>query len=277
MTGERSLGGLRGGLRALPVVGLGIGLWVLLVLPIVALALASSPGELWDALGHPKVLPALGLSLQTTALSLGVVLVAGTPLAWWIARSRGPLARVVEVTVELPIVIPPAVIGIALLLVFGRHGPLAPWIGSLVFTRWAVLIAQVVVAAPFYVQSAVAGFRGVDDDLLLVARTLGATPRQAFLRVAVPVALPALLGGAALCWARALGEFGATLLFAGSYEGKTQTMPLAIYATFEGDLRVAIAVALVLLLVALLTLVMARAGRRWLARSAASAGGGRGR
>lgn len=246
------------GLLQLPAFGLGLCLLALLILPIVALALASSPAELWHALDHPRVLPALGLSLRTTALSLLVVVLTGTPLAWWLARARHPAARVIEAAVELPIVIPPAVMGIALLLAFGRQGVLSPWLGTLAFTPWAVPIAQVVVAAPFYVQSATAGFRGVDDDLLLVARTLGASPRRAFLRVAVPMAWPALLSGAALCWARALGEFGATLLFAGSYSGRTETMPLAIYATFEADVRVAVAIALVLVLVAFVTLVVVR-------------------
>jgi molybdate transport system permease protein len=133
-----------------------------------------------------------------------------------------------------------------------------------------VVVAQVVVAAPFYVQSAAAGFRAIDDDLLLVARTLGASPRRAVLRVAVPLALPALINGAALCWARALGEFGATLLFAGSFPGRTQTMPLAIYAALEADVRVATAIALVLALVAFATLLTARAARRGLARATGS-------
>jgi molybdate transport system permease protein len=261
-----------GWLRAAPGAALGLGLLVCLLLPVAALGLASSPGELWAALAHPLVLPALWLSAWTTAITLLVVIVTGTPLAWMLVRARGPWARVIETAVELPIVIPPAVVGIALLLVFGRQGLLAGLPVALPFTPAAVVMAQVVVAAPFYVQSAAAGFRSVDEDLLLVARTLGASPRRAFLRVAVPLALPALINGAALCWARALGEFGATLLFAGSYPGRTQTMPLAIYAALESDVRVATAIALVLALVAFATLLSARATRRWLARSAAASG-----
>lgn len=247
---------------------LGLGLLVFLLLPITALGLTSSPGELWAALSHPLVLPALGLSAWTTAITLLVVIVTGTPLAWMLARARGPWARVIETAVELPIVIPPAVMGIALLLVFGRQGLLGELGLALAFTPAAVIVAQVVVAAPFYVQSAAAGFRGVDDDLLLVARTLGASPRRAFVRVAVPLCMPALINGAALCWARALGEFGATLLFAGSFPGRTQTMPLAIYAALEADVRVATAIALVLALLAFATLLGARAARRWLERPA---------
>ena len=205
---------------------LGLGLLVFLLLPVAALTLASSPGELWAALSHPLVRPALGLTAWTTTLTLVIVIVTGTPLAWLISRARGPWARAIETAVELPIVIPPAVMGIALLLVFGRHGVLAGSGLALPFTSAAVIVAQVVVAAPFYVQSAAAGFRGVDDDLLLVARTLGASPRQAFLRVAVPLSLPSIINGAALCWARALGEFGATVFVA---RPQTPTMPLAIY------------------------------------------------
>jgi molybdate transport system permease protein len=253
-------------LRAAPGTILGATLLGCLLLPIAALGLTSSPRALLAALAHPLVLPALWLSTWTSGLALVLVVVTGTPLAWGLARARGPWARVIETAVELPIVIPPAVVGIALLLVFGYEGLLGGLPLALPFTPAAVVMAQVVVAAPFYVQSAAAGFRAVDDDLLLVARTLGASPRRAVLRVAVPLALPAIVNGAALCWARALGEFGATLLFAGSYPGRTQTMPLAIYAALETDVRVATAIALVLALVAFAALVSARAAQRWLAR-----------
>ncbi|MCB9712906.1 MAG: molybdate ABC transporter permease subunit [Myxococcales bacterium] len=256
-----------------PGLVLGLGLLVFLLLPIAALGLASSPGELWAALHHPLVLPALGLTAWTSAISLLVVVVAGTPLAWMLARARGPWARAIETAVELPIVIPPAVMGIALLLVFGQRGLLGGLGVDLPFTPAAVIVAQVVVAAPFYLRSATAGLRAVDPELLLVARTLGASPRRAFLRVAVPLGLPALVNGAALCWARAVGEFGATLLFAGSFPGRTQTMPLAIYAALEADLRVATAIALVLAVVAFTTLLLARGAQRWLAPPAPGEGG----
>jgi molybdate transport system permease protein len=131
------------------------------------------------------------------------------------------------------------------------------------FTVWAVVTAQVVVSAPFYIQSAAAGFRKVDDDQLLVAQTLGATPGKAFLRIAVPTALPALMSGAALCWARALGEFGATLLFAGNLPGQTQTMPLAIYSAMEQDLELARALALILAIFAFAMLLLLRLIPAW--------------
>ncbi|MEL6349865.1 MAG: ABC transporter permease, partial [Myxococcota bacterium] len=214
------------------------------------LLLGSSPGELWEGICHPMFMPALWLSARTSALSLLFVVMTGTPLAWWLARAEGRAARMVELLVDLPIVLPPAVVGIALLRAFGRSGVLGPLLDAahiqLPFTTMAVIIAQIVVSAPFFVQSAVAAFREVSPDLLLVARTLGASPRQAFFRVAVPLALPGLLSGAALCWARAIGEFGATLLFAGNLSGVTQTMPLAIYTALESDVRAALALSIVL-------------------------------
>ncbi|MEE9385305.1 MAG: ABC transporter permease [Nannocystaceae bacterium] len=249
------------------MVALGSGLFIFLLLPIAALFLASSPSELWVALQHPLVLPALALSARTTCFSLAIIVVTGTPLAWFLARTHARWARIIEPVVELPIVIPPAVMGIALLLAFGRHGLLGPFLSnfgpSIPFTSVAVIMAQVLVAAPFYVQSATTGFRSVDEDLLLVARTLGASPVGAFLRVAVPVALPSLVGGAALSWARAIGEFGATLLFAGNFPGRTQTMPLSIYSALHSDIRVATAIAIVLAIIAFATLLAARVGRNW--------------
>lgn len=225
-------------------------LLLLLLLPVLALLIASSPAELVAGLEHPLFAPALSLSLKTTVVSLLLVIVGGTPLAWWLARTSSPMARIIEPLVDLPIVMPPAVVGIALLQTFGRRGLLGGALEGVdvqvPFTSTAVVLAQVVVSAPFYVQSAAAAFRRVDRDLLLVARTLGQAPQGAFWRVAVPVALPGLIGGAALCWARALGEFGATLLFAGNLSGRTQTMPLAIFTALESDLRAALALALVL-------------------------------
>lgn len=222
---------------------LGLPLAIALLLPILALATASSFDELGDALAHPRMAQAAWLSVRTSCSSLLVIVAFGTPLAWRLSRSRHRSARVLEALLELPIVIPPAVLGVGLLAAFGRSGLLGT---ELAFTSYAVLIAQVVVAAPFYVQAATAGFRKVDDDLLLVAQTLGATPVEALRRVAVPAAMPSLVAGAALCWARALGEFGATLLFAGNLPGSTQTMPLAIYSALEVDVGLARGLALVL-------------------------------
>ena len=234
----------------------------LLVLPLVALVVASSPADFAAGLRSSLFGPALWLSARTTAQSLVIVVVAGTPLAWWLSSSSGRLPRFVEALVDLPIVIPPAVMGIALLETFGRSGLLGPALATagirVPFTTLAVVLAQVVVSAPFFVQAAAAAFRRVDADLLVVARTLGQSQQGAFLRVAVPLALPGLIGGAALAWARALGEFGATLLFAGNLPGTTQTMPLAIYTALESDVRVAVALSLVLAAVSVFLLLALR-------------------
>ncbi len=260
--------GLRPG--ALPGPLLGGALFFFVVTPFIVLLVSSTPSELVRGLRHPFAGEALWLSAWTTAVSLGVVVSCGTPLAWLFARSRALWVRVVETSVELPIVVPPAVVGLALLQAFGRRGAFGETLElfgvALPFTPLAVVVAQVVVAAPFYIQTAAAGFRRVDEGMLLVARTLGATPERAFFRVAVPVALPSLLGGAALAWARALGEFGATLLFAGSFPGRTQTLPLAIYSALESDVAVARAIALLLGAVAFATLLLLRAFPRVLAR-----------
>lgn len=234
----------------------------LLIVPIAGLVIASSPADLRAAVHDPLFLPALVLSARTSLISLGLVVLLGTPLAWWLGRSRSRTARAVEVLVELPIVIPPAVVGIALLYTLGRRGPLSGLLDifglQIPFTTTAVVLAQVVVAAPFFIQASASAFRSVDADLMLVARTLGESPRGAFFRVALPSALPGVVVGAALAWARALGEFGATLLFAGNLPGTTQTMPLAIYMALESDVRVALALALVLATVALALLLLLR-------------------
>ncbi|MDE2763897.1 MAG: ABC transporter permease [Gemmatimonadota bacterium] len=231
--------------------------------PVIALAGSSSPADIAAGARHPLFVPALWLSARTTLASVAVIVIAGTPLAWWLARAAGRSPRVAEVLVDLPIVIPPAVMGIALLQTFGPNGLLGPTLAALgirlPFTTPAVVMAQVVVSAPFYVHGAAAAFRRLDDDLLIVARTLGQSPAGAFLRVAVPLALPGMVAGAALSWARALGEFGATLFFAGNFTGSTQTMPLAIYTALESDTRVAVALALVLAAASVLLLVPLRA------------------
>jgi molybdate transport system permease protein len=229
---------------------LGASLVVVLALPLVALVFSASPADLRAGASSPLFAPALWLSLRTTLLSLVITVVTGTPLAWWLATSSTRLARAVELVVDLPIVIPPAVVGVALLEAFGRRGLLGPSLEafgvSIPFTPNAVLLAQIVVSAPFYVQAAANAFRKVELDLLIVARTLGASQTAAFFRVAIPVALPGLVVGASLAWARSLGEFGATLLFAGNMTGSTQTMPLAIFTALESDVRVAVVFSLVL-------------------------------
>ena len=231
-----------------------------LVLPVAALFATTSASEVLLGLRAPLVLPALWLSLGTTAASLGIVVALGTPLAWLLSRGKGRLARAVETAVQLPVVIPPAVAGLALLLAFGRRGLLGGLGLQLAFTTSAVVLAEVFVAAPFYLQAATAAFRRVDEELLIVARTLGAGPLRTFLRVALPLARPGLTSGAAMAWARALGEFGATLMFAGNLTGRTQTLPLAIYTAMESDLRAAQSLSLILVLIAFILLLVVRSG-----------------
>lgn len=249
----------------------GIALVVLLILPPMALVLSSSPADLRVGLSHPLFAPAIWLSVRTSLISLALVVILGTPLSWWLAQSSSRAAHITAVLVDVPIVIPPAVVGVALLQTFGYRGLLGPALDLLSvrvpFTESAVVLAQLIVSAPFFVQAAANAFRKVDADVMIVARTLGASQSVAFLRVAVPIALPGLVVGASLAWARALGEFGATLLFAGNMTGKTQTMPLAIYSALESNVQLAVTFSLVLagvgiLLLASIRLATAQAARR---------------
>lgn len=251
--------------RWLPVAGrLAAGaLLLLLVLPVGALLVGGAAGDLATAARDPAVAPAVWLTLRTSLTALALIVVSGTPLAWWLATSRGSLPQVVGALVDLPVVVPPAVLGVGLLLALGPQAPLGAALASvglaLPFTEPAVVVAQVVVAAPFYIQAAASAFRRVDPDLLIVAHTLGASPPEAFLRVALPLAAPGLVAGASLAWARAVGEFGATLLFAGNLPGVTQTLPLAVLSAMEGRLEVALALSLVLLGLGFVALLGVRA------------------
>jgi len=225
-----------------------------MLLPIVALFANLSWSEFVAGIRHPSVWPALKLSLLTTACSLAIVVVFGTPLAWLLSRRQGRTVQVLETLVRLPAVLPPAVAGVALLLAFGRMGLVGSWLATfgwtIPFTTVAVVMAEIFVSAPFFLQSAVSAFRSVDESQLTVARTLGASRARVFFRIALPLAAPGLIAGAAMSWARALGEFGATLMFAGNLSGKTQTLTLAVYTTFETDMRAAQAISLILVAVA---------------------------
>lgn len=240
---------------------------LLLAVPLVALVWRTvEMGALGPALRNPTVLAALQLSLTTSSYSLALAVLLGTPLAYGLARYQFPGRGVVDALVEVPIVLPPAVAGIALLMALGRRGligaPLAELGISVAFTPAAVVLAQCFVAVPFYVRAARAGFAGVDRELERTAYTLGETPLGTFWRVTVPLAFPSLLAGGVLCWARALGEFGATVMFAGSFRGRTQTMPLAIYAALESDLGAALALGTILVVVSVAVLALVR----WLSR-----------
>ena len=217
-----------------------------LVLPIVALFLRIPPGELIDALGSAAARDALVVSIKTSLIAHLAVLLVGTPAAYAIGRNRFRGRTLVLSLIELPLVLPPAAAGIALLVTFGRLGLLGGTLDALgvrlSFTQAAVVIAVTFVESPFYLRGAIASFESVDDTLVEAARTLGARPFRVFARVALPLAAGGLGAASALALARGLGEFGATLLFAGSLQGVTQTLPLAIYAQFEVDLNTALAI-----------------------------------
>ena len=253
----------RGGISAFVVLG-GISAAFLGVPVAVLVVRAAVGGALGASLAGGVVVDALALSLATTAASLVITVLIGTPLAFLLARRRFRGSSLIEAIVDLPIVLPPSVAGLALLLVFGRSGLLgAPltMIGvSIPFTTFAVVLAQVFVAAPFYIRSARTGFATVDRDLEDAARVDGGDEGQVLRFITIPLAAPALAAGLVMSWARALGEFGATIMFAGNLGGRTQTLPLVVYGEFQaGDLDGSIAAAAILVIAALGVLVAVRA------------------
>ena len=241
-----------------------------LALPFLALLLRVSPGELLARLRSPVVLEALRLSLVTSLAATSIVIVLGVPVAWLLATREFPGKRVVEVLVDLPMVLPPTVAGFALLMAFGRAGlggrALAALGITLPFTTLGVVVAQVFMAVPFMIGPARASFASLEPKLLDAAATLRARETFTFFHVALPLALPGLLAGVAMSGARALGEFGATITFAGNLPGSTQTMPLAVYVAMQSDLDAAVALSVLLLVMAfglLLGLRAAPVGSFW--------------
>ena len=244
-------------------------------LPIVALLVrAAQQEDLWNAITGDLALTALRLSIFTSVVSIAVVIAGGTPFAYLLARRNHWLARVIDGLVELPIVLPPVVAGVAMLMAFGRGGLIGGWLESagvgISFTTVAVVFAQVFVAAPFYVRSAKLGFQSVARDYEDVSQTLGVSPISTFWRITLPLAAPSIITGLGLSWARALSEFGATIMFAGNLTGETQTMPLAIMTAMEssGGLDSALALSAMLLVVSVLALSALTLGsrRRWSGR-----------
>lgn len=233
-----------------------------LALPLLALIVSISPAELIENLAKPQVRQAIFISMKTTLITTTVTILFGTPLAYTLARRQFPFRRVLDTLVDMPIVLPPAVAGVALLIAFGRQGLIGSWLSELgihiAFTQAAVIMAQTFVAAPFYVKAASTGFASVDTELEQAAAIDGAGSWQAFRHVTVPLAWAAMLSGAVMTWARALGEFGATILFAGNYLGRTQTMPLAIYIGFELDLNVALTLAAIMVIISFLVLFLVK-------------------
>lgn len=237
------------------------------MLPLIGMLVRAPWRGLSRLLSDQQVLTALRLSIESASAATVASLILGVPLAWVLARTSFPGISVVRALVTLPLVLPPVVGGIALLLALGRNGVLGrhldQWFGvTLPFTTPGVIVAETFVAMPFLVVTVEGALRSADRDLEEAAVTLGASRLIVFGRITLPAIGPSLLAGSILCWARALGEFGATITFAGNFPGTTQTMPLAIYNAFESDPQAAIALSLVLLLVAVIVLAALR--DRWL-------------
>jgi molybdate transport system permease protein len=222
-----------------------------LLLPLVALVLRIPPAQLLANVLQHEVAQAIWVSVVTTLITLGLTIMAGTPLAYLLARRRFRGRTMLDTLIDLPMVLPPSVAGIALLVAFGRRGLLGQYISAagvdIAFSQAAVVLAQTFVAAPFYIKSAISGFAGVDAELEQAAALDGASALQVFRYVTLPLVGTTLFAGAVMTWARALGEFGATIIFAGNFPGRTQTMPLAIYIGFELELNVALTLSVLLL------------------------------
>ncbi|MBE3559568.1 MAG: molybdate ABC transporter permease subunit [Ktedonobacteraceae bacterium] len=227
--------------------------FLFLGVPLISLLFHEAPAKVWATMLQPDVLLALQLSVVTTVFSTLLAVMFGLPVAYVLARRRFPGRRMLETLITMPTVLPPVVAGVALLLTFGRLGLLgrylALWGITVPFTTVAVVMAQFFISAPFFVNSAKAGFEQLDTRYEMAAYTLRASPLYAFWRVVLPLVRPALLSGIGLAWARALGEFGATITFAGNFPGTTQTMPIAVYVASQFDLDKAIAISVVLLAV----------------------------
>jgi molybdate transport system permease protein len=244
------------------------GLVLLLGLPLASVLVRVPPAELLSRMSEPALLEALRLSLVSSAAATGLVVALGLPVAYLLATRAFPGKRLMEVLIDLPMVLPPTVAGLALLLAFGRNGLAGRSLAlvglSIPFSTLAVVLAQAFIAAPFFISAARAGLSGVDPRYLDAAATLRASPARTLVRVMLPLALPSMLAGAAMSWARALGEFGATITFAGNLPGVTQTMPLAVYVALQRDVDAAVAMSVVLLALAVGVLMSVRLAPSWL-------------
>ena len=220
-------------------------------LPLLSLLIWMVDKGAWRAMASPIAIDALLLSVRTTTITMAILLVVGTPAAYVLARADFRGNRVINTLVDIPVVLPPSAAGIALLLAFGRLGLVGQYLDvfgvTLSFTTAAVVMAEIFVAAPFYVRQAATGFGAVDRTIEEAALVDGASRATVFFRVTIPLAFPALVAGALTAWARALGEFGATIIFAGSFRGITQTIPLAIFSEFQSDIDAAVALSVLVL------------------------------
>jgi molybdate transport system permease protein len=245
-----------------------------LLLPLLSLFLRVSPGTLFAQLGSGVALDALWVTFKTGLIAHLFVILLGTPASYFLATRRFPGRELVITAFELPLVLPPAVAGIALLTAFGRRGLLGDELSALgieiPFTQAAVVMAVAFVATPFFVRQAIVAFEGLDPALVDASRTLGAGPFRTFRRIALPLAAPGLGAGSTLAWARGTGEFGATIMFAGSFQGETQTLPLAIYAELDQDRTVAVAIGALLVLVSAAVLFAVKLLPSWTRSTSAS-------
>lgn len=233
-----------------------------IAIPILAIFFHLNPEDFFEDLRKTQAIEAIHLSLATSLSAVGLTIIFGTPLALVLSRVHSRMGKLLDVLVDLPTVLPPSVAGIALLMAFGRQGFLGPflsWFGiSLPFTPVAVVLAQTFVAAPLYIKSAAIGFSNVDLELIHSAALDGANHWQSFRLITLPLSALSVLNGSALTWARAMGEFGATIIFAGNFSGRTQTMPLAIYLGFEIDMSVALSLSAILILFSLAVLIFVK-------------------
>jgi molybdate transport system permease protein len=233
---------------------------LLFLIPILMLFSRSSPQALLANIGQKEVIQAVGVSLRTTLTSLGLILLLGTPLAYLMGRHQFRYKKALDTLIDLPTVLPPSVAGVALLMTLGRRGMIGGWLEDIgvevAFSMAAVVIAQIFIAAPFYVRAATLGFAGIDVEIEQAAQLDGASRWQIFRFVILPLSRFALISGGMMAWARALGEFGATMIFAGNFIGRTQTMPTAIYLGFERDLESALTLSIILVVISFLSLLL---------------------
>jgi molybdate transport system permease protein len=229
-------------------------------IPLAALLLRVPPALMLSSLQDPVVIDALFLSLVTASISTLIVIGFGTPIAYINARCHYPGKKIIDTITDLPVVLPPAVAGLALLMAFGRRGLVGQYLNlmgiDIAFTTIAVIMAQVFVASPFYIRQARTSFAGINRVYEYAARTLGASPLTTFFSITVPLAMTGILSGAVMTFARALGEFGATIMFAGNLQGKTQTMPLAIYGALQGDMDASLALAVILVILSFAVIIV---------------------
>lgn len=255
--------------RTLTYIGAGfliLSVTLYLALPVAALFFRTTPELFLSSLANPLVISALWLSLTTSAISLAVVILVGTPFAYVHSRSTYPGKVLVDTLIDLPLVLPPAVAGFALLVLYGRMGLLGKYFSMIgipiAFTTLAVIMAQIFVASPFYLRQAKSLFEQFDQSYENTARTLGASPLWTFLTITLPLTAGGLISGAVMTFGRALGEFGATIMFAGNLPGVTQTMPLAVYVGMESDFNLGLTISILLVIISFLIMIAVRLATR---------------